>query len=316
MITLKTPVFIPRYPDCECKLGEKPLTSEQIKQLCQEYQQYGLVDQDHKYFINHKTVGTPLNYELLTENTTITRYNGTKYTYPKGTWIQTLQITDPVTIQGIRTGKLTGTSATTIERDRIPILLKGISTKAHTIQRVFISDLKDPVTVTISIVDKPCVREAVFIEVIDDGENMTELQEEIVKANGFLSRISEAIAVSSKSEQKEETKETKEEVEYVTKQELADVRSEVLEELTTQIGNMKHEILEAIKPKEEASEKEEKEETKEEASEKECEDKKEKIEASSKSLPHHGEANTKSQLSDTATVYKIMGRTSNGSAKR
>ena len=216
-------------------------------------------------------------------------------------------------------------------REDIPFMLQNISTKSNKIKRVLISDFKDPVTVTISLVKAPCVSEAVFIEVIQEeaGENMTELQDQInEETNSFLEKINGLFKASTKEEQEktEEKEEEEKTVEYVTKEELNEVRSELLEELTTQIGNMKTEILEAIKPKEEESS--EKEEKEEEVSEKECKDKEEEKssekedtkteeektkKASSKSKPHHGQASTKGRLSETATVYKLMGRDKTGS---
>lgn len=334
------PVFIPGSLDCEASLGEKPLPIDVIQRLKEDFQDYKLVDLEHQFFTTGKTIGEVLDSQILSEPTVLKlNLNSTETLYPKGTWIVTLQITDPQVIEGILNGEYIGLSPTTINRSYANNLKMMMSTKSK-IHRVLVSDIPDPVTVTISVTSQPCNPGAKFCSFKDNDthkskstcgcEKMTNVDEQLDGAvKSFINSIKEIFTgetkpkkeadepkeevnaskeeaspkedepkkdANTKSEEPiEEEVEVEEEVEYVTKEDFEAFKQEIRDI-----------IKEALAPKEEEPKKEEKPVKEDEP----------KIKASSKSNPVHETEETQTKMSDTATVYSIMGRNTTGSAKK
>ena len=200
-ITVTLPIFIPDTKDCEYDQGEKPLTAEQIKKLAEEYLDWKIVDLEHEFLYNGQVIGTLVESHITTKPQIVKFIDGTPREYPTGTWFVTLKITDQDVIQGIKDGHYTGGSATTIERkdaEKLRRLLNShvpASTKSQ-IKRIKISDIKDPVVITISIVHSPCVPLAKFCSLKNNnkkGVNMTKNMEEQIEeeTKGFINRIGE-----------------------------------------------------------------------------------------------------------------------------
>lgn len=346
------PIFIPDTRDCEYDQGEKPLTAEQIRKFAEEYLDWKIVDLEHEFLYNGQVIGTLIESHITTRPQIVKFIDGTPREYPIGTWFVTLKITDQDVIQGIKDGHYTGGSATTIERKDAEKLMRLLnshvpaSTKSR-IKRIKISDIKDPVVITISIVHSPCVPLAKFCSLKNNNKkvsNMTKgLNEQIEEeTKGFISKIGEILG-STKSDKKEEDIEaddgSKKQPDFITAADFDDFKSEIIE-LVTAMNDKVNEIvkasaksddeeddeepagltpeeekeLERLLAKKEASTKSDEEKDEDEEEDEEEED---EIKASSKSTPVHDTGKkSKPQLTDSAIVYSIMGRDNTGSAKR
>lgn len=207
-IIVTLPIFIPDARDCEYDQGEKPLTAEQIQRFAEEYLDWKIVDLEHEFLYNGQVIGTLVESHIATRPQIVKFIDGTPREYPIGTWFVTLKITDQDVIQGIKDGHYTGGSATTIERkdaEKLRGLLNShvpASTKSR-IKRIKISDIKDPVLITISIVHSPCVPLAKFCslknnnkKVVNMTRNMEEQLEEETK--GFINRLGEIFGITNK----------------------------------------------------------------------------------------------------------------------
>ena len=187
-IIVTLPILIPDVHDCEYDRGEKPLSAEQIRKFAEEYLDWKIVDLEHEFLYDGRVIGTLLESHITTSPQIVKFIDGTPREYPAGTWFVTLKITDQDVIQGIKNGYYTGGSVTTIER-RDAIKLKKLlnthipaSTKSR-IKRILISEIQDPVVVTISIVHSPCVPLAKFCsfknkDKVQSMENIDEKQAE------------------------------------------------------------------------------------------------------------------------------------------
>ncbi len=342
-IIVTAPVFVPNTKDCEYESGEKPLTVEQISAFAHDFLSYQIIDEKHEFLYNWKRVGTLIESYITKEPTIVKFIDGTPREYPKGTWFVTLKITDSGVIQRIKYGIYTGVSATTVERDdaeKIRQLMEkfSLSTKSQ-IKRIKISEIKDPVVITISIVKSPCVPTAKFCSFKSQKKcecvNMENIDEQIEnETKGFISKIGEIL----RSEKSDKKKEEDEDLDFVTAADFEDFKSEVIELITSMNDKVNEAInasakddkkeddedeepegltpeeekeLERLLAKKEASNKEDKKEEDDEEDDEEA-----KIKASSKSTPVHDNGEKKPQLSDSAIVYGIMGRDNTGSVKR
>lgn len=355
-IIVTLPIFIPDARDCEYDQGEKPLTAEQIRKFAEEYLDWKIVDLEHEFLYNGQVIGTLMESHITTRPQIVKFIDGTPREYPIGTWFVTLKITDQDVIQGIKDGHYTGGSATTIERKDAEKLRKLLnshvpaSTKSR-IKRIKISDIKDPVVITISIVHSPCVPLAKFCSLKNNNKkvsNMTkELNEQIEEeTKGFIAKIGEILGSTKSDKEKDDEKDdgSKKQPDFVTAADFDDFKSEIIE-LVTAMNDKVNEVvkasakaddeedeedeplgltpeeekeLERLLAKKEASTKSDDVDDEEEEEEEEDEDDKEEdIKASSKSTPVHDTGKkSKPQLTDSAIVYSIMGRDNTGSAKR
>ena len=93
-IHLTAPVLIPYAKDCDYENGETPLTPQQIQSFKESYDQYGFVDHEHGLTRDGRKIGEPSKSIILDQDTTFTLYDGTRQTYPMGTWLLTTHITD------------------------------------------------------------------------------------------------------------------------------------------------------------------------------------------------------------------------------
>lgn len=183
-IIVTLPIFIPDTRDCEYDQGEKPLTAEQIRKFAEEYLDWKIVDLEHEFLYNGQVIGTLTESHITARPQTVKFIDGTPREYPAGTWFVTLKITDPDVIQGIKDGHYTGGSATTIERKDAEKLRKLLhshvpaSAKSQ-IKRIRISDIKDPVVITISIVHSPCVPLAKFCSLKNNNKKVSTMTKEL-----------------------------------------------------------------------------------------------------------------------------------------
>ena len=149
--------MIPNTPDCDYPRGEKPFTIEEIQFFKESFQDYQIVDKNHQVFLNlgsAKQIGEPVDSFLLDEDTTYELIDGTMETYPKGTWMLTTDVTDPLTQQEIEKGILTGYSPSVHTQYIGELIKEAMAVKAS--QGQLIHDIPNPNTITVSIVRKPC----------------------------------------------------------------------------------------------------------------------------------------------------------------
>ncbi len=159
------PVAIPNCPDCDFAAGEKLLTPDEIEAMAHEYNTKSrMADEMHVYGRNGETIGETVENWTLKESTTLTNINGKTVTLPQGTWMATVKVTDPTTWDNIESGKYRGFSAMYVSRSDAETILAS--------KRTLIADLEDPVPLTISIVDSPCVYDAIFTSI--KGDDMVE----------------------------------------------------------------------------------------------------------------------------------------------
>ena len=180
------PVLIPNYKDCDYHSGEKLFSAKEIRDLMNTFYHYQYFDVKHSIILdaNWKNVGELVESYQLKED-----WNG----YPAGTWMVSAKITDDETWQKIKNGELTGFSATTVPRKTVDKLVDKLSIKSITnpfkVRRRPISELEDPVVVSISLTNRPCVYDAKILSMKEDSmkeeENVLKKMYELLK--GYFS---------------------------------------------------------------------------------------------------------------------------------
>lgn len=159
------PVYIPNTPDCEFGDGEKILTEKKIKYLSKTFNKYKIIDLQHEFSKRILKGKKPIQRGELVASyiaknqIKLKGMDGNLRTYPKGTWIVGIKITDKTAMMLYNQGKLTGVSATAKKKNDADFLKEYISSKSvkNIPKRILLSDIKDPVVFTISLVEKPCV---------------------------------------------------------------------------------------------------------------------------------------------------------------
>lgn len=155
------PVLIPNYKDCDYRAGEKLFSAKEIKDLMNTFYPYQYFDIKHGIILdaNWKNVGELVESWQLRDD-----WNG----YPAGTWMVSVKITDDETWNRIKAGELIGFSATTVPRKTLDKLSLKSVTNHFKVRRKPISELEDPVVISISLTDRPCVYDAKIISMKED----------------------------------------------------------------------------------------------------------------------------------------------------
>lgn len=157
------PVAIPDCPDCDYPRGEKLLTVDEIESMVHFYNTHSqLSDEMHVYGSTKQSVGVAVENWTLKEPLTTRNTQGNQVTLPRGTWMTTIKVTDDDTWQKIQDGTYKGFSASYMSREAAEEVLAA--------KRTLIADLVDPMPVTVSIVDEPCVFDALFCSIKDNPE--------------------------------------------------------------------------------------------------------------------------------------------------
>ena len=181
---ITSPVLVPFTPDCEYQYGEEVLPPEKIVHLANSFNDYKIIDLQHEFtkrLINKLEPiprGKLLNSYIATEDIRLKGLDGYIREYPKGTWIISVEITDPECIQLYNKGELTGLSVTVKEKEHADTLVsyllkhnipflpehvleaeKGFHKKP---KRILMKDVMNPVAFTVSLVKSPCVYSAKF----------------------------------------------------------------------------------------------------------------------------------------------------------
>jgi len=170
------PVELPGCPDCDHKRGEKIRSVEEVAGFCNAFDNFKMADEMHLYGATGKLVGKVIDHWTLDKEESYTNIVGETVILPKGTWMATTKITDDATWKKVQDGTYKGYSGTYLSKKDADELYKTITASkcesdfgsailASANKRVLIKDLEDPTPVTISIVDNPCVPNAIFTSV-------------------------------------------------------------------------------------------------------------------------------------------------------
>jgi len=170
------PVELPGCPDCDHKRGEKIRSVEEVAGFCNAFDNFKMADEMHLYGATGKLVGKVIDHWTLDTEESYTNIVGETVILPKGTWMATTKITDDATWKKVEDGTYKGYSGTYLSKKDADELYKTITASkcesdfgsailASANKRVLIKDLDDPTPVTISIVDNPCVPNAIFTSV-------------------------------------------------------------------------------------------------------------------------------------------------------
>ena len=183
-IIITCPVLIPFTPDCEYSYGEEVLPPEKIEQLANSFNDYKIIDLQHEFTkrlinkLNPIPRGKLLKSYIVQDTLHLKGLDGLIREYPKGTWIISVEITDPEAKQLYKDGVLTGLSVTVKEREHadaiidflennsVPYLPEQVveAEKAFSKvpKRILMKDVVNPVAFTVSLVRAPCVYDAKF----------------------------------------------------------------------------------------------------------------------------------------------------------
>lgn len=243
--------MIPGEPDCDYESGEKIFTEQEIAEFRQSYKDYGIVDKEHTFLLNGKSVGEPVEDFLLPGPTKMTNIHGEEREYPRGTWVVKTKITDPELIEKAEKGEI-AYSPTVIPKDEARKLMAAKG-------RVLIKEVPDPVVYTLSFTTRPCIDNSCSVKdaaAMKAGRSISKENKSVLeKARDLLNGLLEAASINDDTIGGDNvTKDNdKKSEEYVTK---------------SDFDNFKTEVMNAIKDKNEPDKSEKKEETKEEPSEK------------------------------------------------
>lgn len=183
-VTITAPVLIPYTPDCEYQYGEEVLPPEKIKYLADTFNDYKIIDLQHEFtkrLINRLEPiprGKLLKSYITQDTLYLKGLDGYIREYPKGTWIISVEITDPEAVYLYNTGALTGVSITVKEKEHADAIIDFLDHKSipylpeHIInvekgfykkpKRILMKDVIHPVAFTVSLVKSPCVYDAKF----------------------------------------------------------------------------------------------------------------------------------------------------------
>ncbi len=319
-IFLTAPVMIPNARDCDYENGETPLKPEQIRAFKESYDNYGFVDHEHGLTKDGRKIGTPSKSIILDQDTTFTIYDGTEKTYPAGTWLLRTHITDDEAISEAKKGYYTGYSASILPRESADKYLAALKAgkgdecscknQISSMGNSLIKDVPNPVVLSVSLTQSPCLHESKFCEVREIMEQELSLKSKILNAMG-MSEEAEVIALKSEvSELKGQIDELKASFEESFKS-LQDEFKQTLTESLTPVET----VAEKAEEEEEVEVEEivEEDEPAEESAEEEVEEKvAEKGE--SKAEPIHD--NVEAQKSKPQTVYEALGRNPDGTRRK
>lgn len=238
------PVAIPECPDCDFERGEKLFSADEIMGMVHEYNtKYQYADQMHIFTNKGDAVGTSVENWTLKEPMTVKNIDGKTVNLPIGTWMTTIKVTDDVTWDKIESGELRGFSAMYVPKDSAEQLLAE--------KRTLVKDLKDPVPVSIAIVDRPCVFDAIFTSVkagrsISNAtlETLNKAYERVVESVDNLKSLIEKAAGERPAEK------SIKEVDDMDEKELAEIVGKVFDEKIKPIT----EKIEALEKEEEVIE--------------------------------------------------------------
>jgi putative sterol carrier protein len=233
------PVAIPDCPDCDFHRGEKLFTPDEIEGMVHEYNtKYQYSDEMHIFTNKGDAVGTSVENWTLKEPMTVKNIDNKTVKLPVGTWMTTIKVTDDDTWSKIESGELRGFSAMYVPKDDAERLLAE--------KRTLVKDLKDPVPVSIAIVDRPCVFDAIFTSV-KAGRSISNATLEKLK-NAYdtaMNSLENLKSLIEKAAGERPAEKSKSEVDDMDEKELAEIVGKVFDEKIKPITE-KIEALETV----------------------------------------------------------------------
>ena len=325
-IHLTAPVLIPYAKDCDYENGETPLTPQQIQSFKESYDQYGFVDHEHGLTRDGRKIGEPSKSIILDQDTTFTLYDGTRQTYPMGTWLLTTHITDDEAISEALKGYYTGYSPSILPRSNADKYLEALKAgrdcacknQVSSMGNSLIRDVPDPVVLSVSLTRQPCLHESKFCELngeIMENEEMS-LKSKILTAMG-MSEEAEVIALKS---QVSDLEAKIEEMKTGFEESLKSMQEEFTQTLTEALHPVDEVVAEKGEEPEDATEEEDaeaeevevEEEVEEPAEEEEAEEVVvEKGESKAEPVHDHIEADKAKPIN----IYEALGRNPDGTRK-
>ena len=321
-INLTAPVMIPNAKDCDYHNGETPLSAEQILAFKESYDVYGFVDHEHGLTRDGRKIGVPSQSIILNKDTTFTTYDGTKTTYPRGTWLLTTNITDSTAISEAMKGYYTGYSPSVLPKTSADKYLKALKSKGKcscknvsSMGNSLIKDVPDPVVLSVSLVRQPCLHESKFCELSDIMDEEISLKSKILRA---IDMPEQADVVALKGEI------------ALLQSEIKDMQTQFSEAMKSMQEEFTQTLTEALKPVEVVAEKGEEEPTEEPVEveveeepvteEEVAEEEEEEVEeetiaekGESKAEPIHN--NIEAKKSKPTNIYVALGRNPDGTRK-
>ena len=241
---------IPDCPDCDFSNGEPPLTADKIESMAHWFNTKSrMSDPMHLYASDHETViGETVESWTTKEVSKVINIDGKSVLLPIGTWMATVKVTDDATWQQIENGTLRGFSAMYVSREHAENVVAS--------KRTLIDDLEDPVPLTISIVDRPCVYDAIFTSVKAGRKISNANLNKIMKAiEGIKGVYDEVKAIVTIAETERLPKESSKEDIDMDKDELKSIIKEAIKEETNplweQLESIKTVETESTEPKKE-----------------------------------------------------------------
>lgn len=313
------PVMIPDTPDCDYNRGEDPFTAEEIHFFKESFEDYLIIDKNHQVFLNGgsaKSIGEPVNSFILTEETTYELVNGGTETYPRGTWMLTTDVTDPTSQKEIEDGILTGYSPSVHNETIGKLIKKAMAIKSS--QGQLIHDIKNPKTITVSIVRKPCQSGSKQCKIGSDymGDDKKTLDKirELLGGNSTPD-------FATKEDFDALAKELREENSAAMKSLSEDISETVSETITKALGELG--ATKSQKPKDDDDDDEGDGKTDQTAEPEEDDDEKKKAKKNKKGKKDGGSKQgsvhngaTKSDYDPELDTYAVLGRNPDGTAKR
>ena len=267
------------------------------------FEEYGVIEKNHDFLLKPtlKQVGDPVDSYISDSPMTLELINGEEVTYPTGTWFATIEVTDPETIHEVKNGVYNGVSMTSLDKEDADKLKKylNLNVSAKNSEGQLISERENGVAFGISLAKNPCVHKAKFCR-IAMKQNKGEFEMENENEKNLFEKIGDYFGI--------------EPVKPVTSKALAEAienattkSNEKIEELESQIEDLKSQLDESSS--DETDESEETEEVEEGSDEEVIEEEEiEQIDASTKSNPVHNAQNNVSVKSDTQIIMETMGR--------
>lgn len=212
--------MIPGEPDCD---GES-FTEDEVRKFRETYHEHGgIIDEEHTFLQNGKSVGEPTEDFLTPGTMKMTNIHGEEREYPKGTWVVKSKITDPDLMKKAEKGEITY-SPTTITKQRA---MELTAAKARTLMR----DVPDGVVYTLSLTTHPCIDNSCSVgkSAVKYGVSISKQNKSILeKARDIIDSLISPKEPDNGGDNVTKSEEDKDK-EFVTKSDLEDFGDDLVE---------------------------------------------------------------------------------------
>lgn len=322
-ILLTAPVMIPGAPDCDYLRGEPPLTRAQIRDFKESYEKYQFVDHEHELTRTGKYRGFKRESFLLDNDTTLELYDGSNQTYPAGTWLMTSHITDPEAISAAEKGEYTGYSPSVRSRETADKYLELIMAREYEEAEALksqslsglIKDVPNPVVLSVSLVSKPCQTGSKICKIKNNGESMSNEEQQIKSKILTALGMSDAADVEALKSQVDTLDDKIEELKTDNAEALKSLKEEIVSEFKTALAEFADKSQEEEEEEEEETPEETPDSEEENPNEEENEEEPPQEEAdkgSKQGSNHNGANKSQDEMLDT---YEFLGRHPDGTRK-